>query len=87
MIRPRGTPPMPSAMSRLSAPLEIASTCKFCDASPIRMTAPTPNCRSMSSSALLSASASLVPAALTRGPAFLLSDALLLFHFAIGSPS
>src|SRR5258708_38809259 len=44
--RPRGTPPMPSARSRASAPVETASM-SICGRSPIFMTEPFPNCSSI----------------------------------------
>src|SRR5664280_1165406 len=45
-MRPRGNPPMPSAMSRASAPVGIDSMfmCRF---SPMRMIEPFPNCFSI----------------------------------------
>src|ERR1039457_553754 len=45
-MRPRGRPPMPSAMSRASAPVGIDSMfmCRF---SPMRMIEPLPNCFSI----------------------------------------
>src|SRR5690606_16507085 len=53
-MRPRGTPPMPSARSRASAPVGMTET--FCAAaSPIFMMAPLPNCRSIWPSAMSSA--------------------------------
>jgi hypothetical protein len=42
-MRPRGTPPMPSAMSSDSAPVGIALTLTWAPSSPIRMTVPFPN--------------------------------------------
>src|SRR6185369_14037281 len=55
MTRPRGNPPMPSAMSRPSEPVEIASTSYDAAASPKRMTEPLPNCFSICPSAALNA--------------------------------
>src|SRR6185369_7195874 len=55
MTRPRGRPPIPSAMSRPSEPVETASTSYDADASPRRMTEPLPNCFSIWPSAALSA--------------------------------
>src|SRR5690554_1310771 len=53
-MRPRGTPPMPRARSRASAPVGMTET--FCAAaSPIFMMAPLPNCRSIWPSAMSSA--------------------------------
>src|SRR3954452_5684166 len=50
-IRPRGTPPMPSARSSDSAPVGIALTFTWAPSSPIRMTVPLPNWRSICVSA------------------------------------
>jgi hypothetical protein len=46
-IRPRGTPPMPNARSSESAPVGTASTLTRAPSSPIRMTEPLPNWRSI----------------------------------------
>src|SRR3954470_1781934 len=46
-MRPRGTPPMPSARSSDSAPVGIALTLTWAPSSPIRMTVPLPNWRSI----------------------------------------
>src|SRR5579863_3909296 len=46
-MRPRGTPPMPSARSSDSAPVGIAATRTCAPGSPIRMTVPLPNSRSI----------------------------------------
>src|SRR3954451_6200354 len=46
-MRPRGTPPMPSARSSDRAPVGIASTFTRAPGSPIFITAPLPNCRSI----------------------------------------
>src|SRR3990170_110465 len=43
-MRPRGTPPMPNAMSRAREPVGTASTAMWEEASPSRMMAPRPNC-------------------------------------------
>src|ERR1700722_2837801 len=45
-MRPRGSPPMPSAMSRARAPVGIDSILKFMF-SPMRMIEPLPNCFSI----------------------------------------
>src|SRR3954451_19056636 len=50
-MRPRGTPPMPSARSRDSAPVGIALTFTWAPSSPMRMTVPLPNWRSICVSA------------------------------------
>ena len=50
-MRPRGTPPMPSARSSDSAPVGIASQRTWAPSSPIRMTVPLPNSRSICVSA------------------------------------
>src|SRR4029078_8806477 len=42
MTRPRGRPPMPSAMARPSEPVEIASTSMLWSLAPRRMTEPLP---------------------------------------------
>ena len=55
MMRPRGTPPTPSAISRPKLPVEMASTC-MAVLSPSFMTAPLPNCFSIWASAVASAS-------------------------------
>src|SRR5687768_4085200 len=55
MTRPRGSPPMPSAISRPSEPVETASTSYDAAASPRRMTEPLPNCFSIWPSAAESA--------------------------------
>src|SRR6185437_938146 len=52
-MRPLGTPPMPSARSSDSAPVGIASTRTCAPSSPMRMTEPLPNSRSIWPSAPL----------------------------------
>ena len=47
MTRPRGRPPMPSAMSRPSEPVEIASISTTCRSAPSRMIEPLPKARSI----------------------------------------
>ena len=42
MMRPLGTPPTPSAMSRPSEPVEIASIFKLAPSAPSRMIEPSP---------------------------------------------
>src|SRR3954453_1027903 len=54
-IRPRGTPPMPSARSSDSAPVGIALTLTWAPSSPMRMMVPLPNSRSICESAPCSA--------------------------------
>src|SRR5581483_10616513 len=54
-IRPRGTPPIPSAKSSDSAPVGIASQRTCAPSSPMRMTVPLPNSRSICVSAPCSA--------------------------------
>ena len=44
IIRPRGTPPIPSAISTVRAPVEIDSICFFAEASPSFTIAPSPYC-------------------------------------------
>ena len=56
-MRPRGTPPMPSARSSESAPVGIAATRTWAPSSPMRMTVPLPNSRSICVSAPWSAAA------------------------------
>src|SRR5215218_5547322 len=51
MMRPRGTPPMPRARSSDSAPVGIACTRTCAPGSPMRMTVPLPNSRSICVSA------------------------------------
>src|SRR5581483_4705628 len=51
MMRPRGTPPMPSARSSAIDPVGIESTCILAT-SPSRMIAPLPNWRSIWASAV-----------------------------------
>src|ERR1700750_880993 len=46
-MRPRGMPPMPSARSSDSAPVGIALTLTWAPSSPMRMTEPLPNWRSI----------------------------------------
>jgi hypothetical protein len=53
-MRPRGTPPTPSARSSESDPVEIAAT-GICVSSPMRMIAPLPNAFSICPSAAVSA--------------------------------
>ena len=53
--RPRGSPPMPSARSSASEPVETAPTATW-GRSLMRMTDPLPNCRSICPSATSSAS-------------------------------
>ena len=53
-MRPRGTPPTPSARSSESDPVEIAATGIFVS-SPMRMIAPLPNAFSICPSAAVSA--------------------------------
>ena len=55
-MRPRGMPPMPSARSSDSAPVGMALTLTWAPSSPIRMTLPLPNWRSICVSAPCSAS-------------------------------
>src|SRR5207249_10641392 len=55
MIRPRGTPPTPSAMSRPIEPVETTSTGTRALSSPSFMMAPFPNCFSICCSARSSA--------------------------------
>ena len=50
-IRPRGSPPTPSATSRASAPVGITSICMWAF-SPSRMIEPLPNCFSIWPSAI-----------------------------------
>ena len=54
-MRPRGTPPTPSARSSDSAPVGIAATLTWKASSPIRMIEPWPKSRSICPSALFSA--------------------------------
>src|ERR1044072_6306931 len=55
-MRPRGMPPIPSARSSDSAPVGIALTLTCAPGSPMRMTVPLPNSRSICVSAPLRAS-------------------------------
>src|SRR5215213_6548461 len=55
-MRPRGIPPIPSARSSDSAPVGIALTLTCAPGSPMRMTVPLPNSRSICMSAPLRAS-------------------------------
>ena len=72
MMRPRGTPPTPSARSRPMLPVEMASTC-MAALSPSFITAPLPNCFSIWASAVASASF------LAPGSVFWVAGATLLF--------
>jgi hypothetical protein len=54
-MRPRGTPPMPRAMSSPREPVEMASMLPMAVPSPIRITDPLPNCFSIWLSAAASA--------------------------------
>ena len=47
MTRPRGTPPMPSAKSRLTEPVEIDGMIAMASFWPSRMIEPLPNCFSI----------------------------------------
>jgi hypothetical protein len=67
VMRPRGTPPMPSAMSSAIEPVGMDSMCSA-EASPRRMIAPWPNCFSIWPSASSSAEPfSPVPSLLVLG--------------------
>src|SRR3954447_707575 len=55
MMRPRGSPPTPSARSSDSAPVGTAATLTAAASSPIFMIEPAPNCRSIWVRALCSA--------------------------------
>src|SRR6185503_17184058 len=59
MTRPRGKPPMPSARSSESEPVDTAPT-DTCAASLMRITDPLPNCRSICPSATSSASSRFI---------------------------
>ena len=61
-MRPFGMPPMPSARSSDSAPVGMASTRTCAPSSPIRMTEPLPNWRSICVSAPDSAASRALPA-------------------------
>src|SRR5690349_15173273 len=50
-MRPRGKPPMPSAMSRPSEPVGMTWTSRSTGSLPRRMIAPLPNCLSIAASA------------------------------------
>src|SRR3954451_19697813 len=78
MTRPRGSPPMPSAMSRPSEPVEMASTSYDAAASPRRMTEPFPNCFSICPSAALSAFLRL--SSMCVDPLFACSDGKKGYH-------
>ncbi len=63
-MRPRGMPPMPSARSSDSAPVGMASTLTCAPSSPMRMTEPLPNWRSIWVSAPCRAASRALPALL-----------------------
>src|SRR3954468_23158891 len=67
-MRPRGMPPMPSARSSDSAPVGIALTLTWAPSSPMRMTVPLPNWRSI----------------WVRAPASAVSRALMAFSSVAG---
>ena len=71
MMRPRGTPPTPSARSSPRLPVEMASTCSAA-LSPSFMMAPLPNCFSIWASAVVSASF------FSSAPVFLTADCIAL---------
>ncbi len=65
--RPRGSPPMPSAMSSASEPVEIAPI-ETCGRSLIRITEPFPNCRSICPNATSSASSRFISSSYSALP-------------------
>ena len=75
-MRPRGTPPMPSARSSESAPVGIAATRTCAPSSPMRMTVPLPNSRSICVSAPWRAAARAF-AAFSSSVALIVSSSLL----------
>ena len=94
-MRPRGTPPTPSAMSIDSAPVGIADTPTRAASSPRRISEPWPNSRSICVTAAFSA-APLVPSgpeplpflssALTRAARPFFASPLLLSASIFSSP-
>src|SRR5690606_456570 len=80
MMRPRGSPPMPSAMSSPSEPVEMASISTTCSFLPSRMMEPLPNERSIWLSAASSAFFLSVSSLATRLTTFLDMSDFPLFH-------